>query len=73
MGGSDIELAVNAALAERGDAEPLAFRSRAGVVLILGTAGEAEWGAVVVVRDDAVRSLSHFDSHDDAVAAAARY
>ena len=69
MATSAIEIAVNAALAER-DAEPLAFRERAGVVLILGTIGQAEWGAVVVVRDGAVLSLRHFESHDEAVAAA---
>ena len=70
MGSSAIEIAVNAVLAER-DAQPLAFRERAGVVLILGTFEQAEWGAVVVVRDGAVVSLRHFQSHDEAVAAAA--
>lgn len=69
MGGSAIEIAVEAALAQR-DAEPLAFGERRGVVLILGTLEQAEWGAVVEVRDGTVVSLRHFASHDEAVAAA---
>ena len=62
---------MNAAIEGR-DVEPLAFREREGVVLVLGrvTATGAEWAAVAVVEAGEVTSLRHFDNHDEAIAAA---